>query len=118
MWRKPRQNSIRFIPMTEEVYQSPQNIIANRRKPKTEMIIDGYSGFLLIDKDEYPKVALHIGNEMRWAMKKYKKLHPDTPLPHITPHVYRHTFCANMANVDMDIKILQFVCHDRSYLTF
>ena len=33
-----------------------------------------------------PKVALHIENEMRWAMKKYKKLHPDNPLPHITPH--------------------------------
>ena len=34
-----------------------------------------------------PKVALHIENEMRWAMMKYKKLHPDNPLPHITPHV-------------------------------
>lgn len=100
---------IRFIPMTEEVYQSLQNIIANRRKPKTEMIIDGYSGFLLIDKDEHPKVALHIENEMRWAMKKYQKLHPDTPLPHITPHVYRHTFCTNMANAGMDIKTLQYI---------
>lgn len=100
---------IRFIPMTEEVYQSLRNIIANRRKPKTEMIIDGYSGFLLIDKDEHPKVALHIENEMRWAMKKYKKLYPDTPLPHITPHVYRHTFCTNMANAGMDIKALQYI---------
>lgn len=100
---------IRFIPMTEDVYQSLRNIIANRRKPKTEMIIDGYRGFLLIDKDEHPKVALHIENEMRWVMKKYQKLHPDTPLPHITPHVYRHTFCTNMENAGMDIKILQYI---------
>lgn len=48
-------------------------------------------------------------NEMRWAMKKYKKLHPDTPLPHITPHVYRHTFCTNMANAGKDIKTLQYI---------
>ena len=46
---------------------------------------------------------------MRWAMKKYKKLYPDKPLPHITPHVFRHTFCTNMANAGMDIKTLQYV---------
>ena len=34
---------------------------------------------------------------------------PDAPLPHITPHVFRHTFCTNMANAGMDIKTLQYV---------
>ena len=100
---------IRFIPMTDDVYQSLKNILANRRKVKTEIIVDGYSGFILIDKDCHPKVALHIENEIRWAMKKYKKLHPEQPLPHITPHVFRHTFCTNMANKGMDIKILQYL---------
>lgn len=100
---------IRFIPMTDDVYQSLKNILANRRKMKTGIIVDGYSGFILIDKDCHPKVALHIENEMRWAMKKYKKLHPEQPLPHITPHVFRHTFCTNMANKGMDIKTLQYL---------
>ena len=97
------------IAMTEEVYQSLKNILERRRKIKTEIIVDGYSGFLLLDKDDKSKVALHIENEMRWAMKKYKKLYPDKPLPHITPHVFRHTFCTNMANAGMDIKTLQYV---------
>ena len=95
--------------MTEKVYQSLNNILERRKKVKTEIIVDGYSGFLLLDKDDKPKVALHIENEMRWAMKKYKKLHPDKQLPHITPHVFRHTFCTNMANAGMDIKTLQYV---------
>lgn len=82
----------RFIPMTEEVYRSLKNILVNRKKLKTEMIVDGYSCFLLLDKDDKPKVALHIENEMRWAMKKYKKLYPEKPLPHITPHVFRHPY--------------------------
>lgn len=99
----------RYIPMTDEVYQSLQNILSRRKRVKTETIIDGYSGFLLLDKNDSPKVALHIENEMRWAMKKYQKLHPDKPLPHITPHVFRHTFCTNMANAGMDIKTLQYV---------
>ena len=76
----------RFIPMTEDVFQSLQNLLANRKRLKNEVIIDGYSGFLLLDKNNHPKVALHIENEMRWAMKKYRKLYPDAPLPHITPH--------------------------------
>ena len=100
---------VRFIPMTNDVYRSLKNILANRPKLKTEMIVDGYSGFLLMDKNGHPKVALHIENEMRWAMKKYKKLHPDQPLPDITPHVFRHTFCTNMANAGMDIKTLQYL---------
>ena len=103
------ERGIRFIPMTERVYESLRNILARRKKVKREMIVDGYSGFLLLDKDDKPKVALHIENEMRWAMKKYKKLHPDQPLPHITPHVFRHTFCTNMANAGMDIKTLQYL---------
>ena len=99
----------RFIPMTEEVYQGLKNILAHRKQLKTEMIVDGYSGFIMLDKNGNPKVALHIENEMRWAMKKYKKLHPDSPLPHITPHVFRHTFCTNYANDGMDIKNLQYL---------
>ncbi len=62
----------RFIPMTEEVYRSLKNILARRKNLKTEMIVDGYSNFLLLDKDDKPKVALLIENEMRWVIKKYK----------------------------------------------
>lgn len=100
---------VRYIPMTDDVYQSLKNILACRKKVKVETIVDGYSGFILLDKDSKPKVALHIENEMRWAMKKYGKLHPDQPLPNITPHVFRHTFCTNMANAGMDVKTLQYL---------
>ena len=73
------------------------------------MIVDGYSDFILMDQREHPKVALHLENEMRWAMKKYRKIHPDRPLPNITPHVFRHTFCTNMAAAGMDAKTLQYL---------
>ena len=99
----------RFLPMTDEVYQSLKNIVTHRKKLKTEMMVDGYSGFILLDKNARPKVALHIENEMRWAMKKYKSLYPNKPLPHITPHVFRHTFCTNMANAGLDVKNLQYL---------
>ena len=99
----------RYLPMTDAVYDALKKILERRPKVKTEPMIDGYSGFIMLDKNGNPKVALHIENEMRWAMKKYKKLHPDRPLPHITPHVFRHTFCTNYANDGTDIKNLQYL---------
>lgn len=102
------ESGIRFIPMSDEVYQSLKNILANRRKPKKEMLIDGYTGFILLDKNCNPKVGLHIDHHMQWAMKKYRRTREE-PLPTITPHVLRHTFCTNMALAGMDIKSLQYL---------
>lgn len=99
----------RFLPMNETVYVSLKKMLERRPTVKAEPMVDGYSGFIMLDKNGNPKVALHIENEMRWAMMKYKKLYPDSPLPHITPHVFRHTFCTNYANDGMDIKNLQYL---------
>lgn len=63
----------------------------------------------MLDKNDRSKVDLHIGNKMRWVMKKYKKLYLDKPLSHIVPHMFHHTFCTNMANKGMDIKNWQYV---------
>ena len=72
----------------------------------------------MLDKNRNPKVALHIENEMRWAMKKYKKLHPDSPLPHITPHSLRHTFTTRLVEAGVNIKVIQNLCgHSRSDVT-
>ena len=103
------ESGCRYIPMTDNVYRALKNIIAKRPTPAREQIIDGYSGFLLLDKNGNPQVALHVEHHFQWALKKYRKLHPDKPLPHITPHVMRHTFCTNMANAGMDVKSLQYL---------
>ena len=99
----------RFIPMTGEVLHSLERILANRPKLKVEPFIDGYTGFILIDQNGNPKVALHIENEMRWSLAKYKKKFPERESLYITPHVLRHTFCTNMVNAGMDIKNLQYL---------
>ena len=99
----------RYLPMTDEVYESLRTIVRNRPDLAKEPEDDGYSGFLVIDKKQQPKVVLHIENEIRWALKRFRKLHPDIGLPHITPHVFRHTFCTNMANAGMDVKNLQYL---------
>lgn len=102
------ESGVRYLPMTDEVYESLQNILKNRKNPKKEMIVDGHTGFILLDKNGNPKVAMHLEHHMQWAMKKYRRTQ-EVPLPTITPHVLRHTFCTNMANAGMDIKSLQYL---------
>ena len=102
------ESGVRFIPMSDEVYQSLKNIVANRKKPQKELLVNGYTGFLLLDKNGNPKVGLHLDHHMQWTMKKYRRTRTE-PLPTITPHVLRHTFCTNMANAGMDLKSLQYL---------
>lgn len=103
------QAGCRFIPMTNEVFQSLKRIIENRPKLKIEPFVDGYTGFILVDKNGNPKIALHIENEIRWSLEKYKKLFPNKPPIIVTPHVLRHTFCTNMINAGMEAKKLQYL---------
>lgn len=98
----------RYIPMTDRCYESLRNILFNRPKPKVEMIVDGYTGFLFLDKNGKSKVVLHFEHQMKRAVEKYNNTH-DEPLPKITPHVFHHTFCTNMARVGMDVKSLQYL---------
>lgn len=98
----------RFIPMSEEVYAAFADVLQNRQAPKIEYLIDGHSGFLFLDKDGKPKVALHLEHAMKRMVDKYNQTHEDK-LPSITPHVLRHTFCTELANAGMETKSLQYL---------
>ena len=53
------ESGIRYVPMTEEVASCFRRIIAGRTAPKVEPMVDGYAGFLFLDKNDMPMVALH-----------------------------------------------------------
>ena len=98
----------RIIPMTEEVYECFKRIVENRKKPKKEPVIDGYKGFLFLDKKDMPEVALHREKHFEWALAKHNRIYKEQ-LPKITPHVCRHTYCSNMAKSGMNPKTLQYL---------
>ena len=98
----------REIPMTDDVYQCFQRIIANRPKPKTEPMIGGRCGFLYLDKDGKPTVALHWEHYFKHICQKYNSIYK-VQMPKVTPHVCRHTFCSNMAKSGMNPKTLQYL---------
>ena len=98
----------RVIPMTDDVYECFKRIIANRKKPKVEPMICGKSGFLYLDKNDMPMVALHWEKYMEHIIQKYNRIYR-IQMPKVTPHVCRHTFCSNMAKSGMNPKTLQYI---------
>lgn len=98
----------RMVPMTPEVKEAFQRILSNRKNPKVEPMVDGYSGFLYLDKNGRPMVALHWEKYFQHIREKYNKIYR-IQMPKVTPHVCRHTFCSNMAKSGMNPKTLQYI---------
>lgn len=81
----------RFILMSDVVCQALMDTFNNRKPQRVEQMIDGCAGFLFLDKDGKPKVALHLEHALKGMVDKYSATH-DVPLPPITPHVLRHPY--------------------------
>ena len=101
-------SGIRNIPMTDAVYMALMRVVKARTPPKVELLVDGHSGFLFLDKSGMPKVAMHLENYMRGLQARFEKAY-GKPVPRITPHVLRHTFCTNVQQAGLDVKSLQYL---------
>ena len=107
--KSPKTSSgVRCIPMSDVVYMALKRVVANRQPPTVELLVDGYSGFLFLDKAGMPKVAMHLENYMRGMQKKMDRIYGKS-FPRVTPHVLRHTFCTNMQRAGIDVKSLQYL---------
>ena len=98
----------RVLPMTDDVFECFEKILANRRKPKVEPMVQGRIGFLYLDKNDKPMVALHWEKYFEHICEKYNKIYK-VQMPKVTPHVCRHTYCSNMAKSGMNPKTLQYI---------
>ena len=101
-------SGIRQVPLSEETIKAFQRVIKSR--PKTKPIeVDGHSDFVFVNHKGKPKVAIDYSSLFVRMVKKYNKHHKENPLPHITPHILRHTFCTKMAHRNMNPKDLQYI---------
>ena len=98
----------REVPMNNDVCDCFKRIIENRKKPRIEPIVGGRAGFLFLDKNDMPMVALHWEKYFQHIREKYNSIYK-VQMPQVTPHVCRHTFCSNMAKAGMNPKTLQYI---------
>lgn len=102
------EKGIRFVPMSDEVAECFRKVIAQRLAPEVEPEVDGLSGFLYLDKNGMPLVALHWEHYFQRIVAKFNSIYKEE-IPKVTPHVCRHTFCSNQARAGMNPKVLQYV---------
>ena len=98
----------RVLPMSAEVEECFRKIIARRRPPDVEPMIDGKTGFLYFDKDGSVVYSLHWDHYFKHIVQKYNKIYK-VQMPKVTPHICRHTYCTNMAKSGMNPKTLQYL---------
>ena len=63
----------------------------------------GYTGFLYLDKNGMPEVAMHWEHRFNHAVSRYNEIYREQ-LPNITPHICRHTYCSNPSKAGMNLK--------------
>lgn len=100
--------SKRILPMTQEVRECLREIIENREQPKVEPFIDGKCGFLYLDRNGMPMTAKNWQGCLNRICAKYNATHTEH-IPHVTPHICRHTYCTTMARKGMNPKTLQYL---------
>ena len=98
----------RKLPITQDVADCFRAILEDRKKPRYEKMIKGLTGFLFLDKNGNPEVAMHWQHRLNHMVKRYNDIYR-VQMPNITPHVCRHTYCSNMAKSGMNPKTLQYL---------
>ena len=100
-------SGIRKVPMSDETEKAFHRVLKRKLKPMIKEI-DGYRHFLFLLENGCPAHNAIYKTLLIRMIKKYNKTH-DVPLPHITPHTLRHTFCTRLTQKNMNPKNLQYI---------
>lgn len=94
----------RVIPMSDDVYESLKRILENRKQIERE-----FEDYVFLNRNGRPINSKTFAVSLKQIRKRYNKIHKDNPLLNITPHSFRHMFCSNMVNANMNVKTLQYI---------
>lgn len=100
------EGSYRDIPMTDTVYQlfRQQQKIWLQTPKDSEFEVDGYSNFVFIS-NRTGRVIYHTS--VRRQLNDVSALPQiNVKLPHIKPHMLRHTMCTRMAETGIQLEVL------------
>ena len=106
------------MPISANAYKALSIIIRDVPKRKINPIVDGYTGFLFVNKNGDAITPNGTSANFRNIIKAYnKKADEDKKLPSITPHTFRHTFCTRLVLSGMDVKSVQYIMGHRTLNT-
>lgn len=107
------QAGTRVIPLQDDVCECFRRIAEQQSRYKRKPVIADKSGkphigFLFLDRNGMPMVALHWEKYFQRICKKYNSIHKKKKLK-VTLHVCRHTYCSHCVSAGMNPKHLQYL---------
>ena len=107
-------NGVRYIPMTEGVYNAFVSVLKNRYlKGDIEPVCydelgKAYEGFVFLStRSRKTIVRSHVEEYLANCIKRYNLAYPNDPIEKFEPHICRHTFATNMQG--LPLKTLQAI---------
>ena len=107
-------NGVRYIPMTEGVYNAFVSVLKNRYlKGDIEPVYydelgKAYEGFVFLStRSRKTIVRSHVEEYLANCIKRYNLAYPNDPIEKFEPHICRHTFATNMQG--LPLKTLQAI---------
>ncbi len=86
--------------------EAVRNILKQRMAQGHENIVDGKTGFLFYTKAGKLMDAETLSGLVRNIVAKYEK-NAGAPVPYISAHIFRHTFCTRLINRNLNPKAVQ-----------
>ncbi len=69
--------------------------------------INGVNGFIFLNNAKRLYQRRVLNGIFHKIVVKFNETHTDITLPHISAHVFRHTFCTRIIELNMDLKAVQ-----------
>lgn len=113
----PKTNAgIRMIPMTDAVYNAFRGLQERKNvRTSTQIKIDGMTDFIFVNRIGNVYNGDDINNALKRIIKKYNNhgtynysKNADVEyLPDISVHVFRHTFCTRLCEIEHNVRVIQ-----------
>lgn len=108
---------VRMIPMLSEVRNCLLETLERQKKENTAaFVLEGRSGFVFTTRDGTPQTQTNfdhalckietVYNETETAAARTENREP-LLMPHLSPHILRHTFCTRICENETNLKIIQ-----------
>ena len=107
----------RSIPMIGSVYDSLRRVVAQRKKQPVIFSVGERSQFLFLTNRNMPKTGGYLHDDLKRIVERHNKKYPNDPLPKITPHTLRHTFCTNITASHVVPCAIQYMMGHANYKT-
>ena len=118
---------IRTIPMFRDVADALKKEKSKKRNPNQEQFcIGNYSDFVFLNSNGKVYTPAAVYDKIQFIVDSYNKTEEAKSwdehrepvyIPKISPHIFRHTFCTRLCELDVNLKVVQNVMGHRNIRT-